>query len=59
VLQFTATTRLDRTTYPLILLLTVLSSLAAATLSYYLVERPVLRLKDRVPRVLASRSAKA
>jgi peptidoglycan/LPS O-acetylase OafA/YrhL len=54
VLQLSAQVRLDRSTYPLILVLTVLSSLAAATLSYYLVERPVLRLKDRVPRVLAS-----
>jgi peptidoglycan/LPS O-acetylase OafA/YrhL len=50
VLQFTASVRLDRTTYPLILGLTVLSSVAVATLSYYLVERPVLALKDRMPR---------
>ena len=54
VLQLNETVRLQRSTYPLILGLTVLSSLAAATASYYLVERPVLRLKDRVPSPLAS-----
>jgi peptidoglycan/LPS O-acetylase OafA/YrhL len=48
VLQLSAQTHLDRTTYPLILTLTVLSSIATATLSYYLLERPVLRLKDSV-----------
>jgi peptidoglycan/LPS O-acetylase OafA/YrhL len=46
---------ISRWTFPLILVLTVLSSLATATASYYLVERPILRLKDRVPRVLAGR----
>jgi peptidoglycan/LPS O-acetylase OafA/YrhL len=50
---------ISRWTYPLILVLTVLSSLATATLSYYLVERPVLRLKDRVPGVLARRRVSA
>ena len=50
VLQFSANVHLDRTTYPLILVLTVLSSLATASISYHLVERPVLALKDRMPR---------
>jgi peptidoglycan/LPS O-acetylase OafA/YrhL len=54
VLQLNATVRLQRSTYPLILALTLLSSVVAATASYYLVERPVMRLKDRVPRVRAS-----
>ncbi len=49
----TTGSRMSSSTYPLILLLTVASSVVAASLSYYLVERPVLRLKDRVPRVLA------
>jgi peptidoglycan/LPS O-acetylase OafA/YrhL len=52
VLQLNEQVHLQRTTYPLILGLTVLSSLAMATLSYYLVERPVLRLKDHAPRFL-------
>jgi peptidoglycan/LPS O-acetylase OafA/YrhL len=51
VLQFSATVHLDRTTYPLILGLTVLSSVAVASLSYHFVERPVLALKDRMPRL--------
>jgi peptidoglycan/LPS O-acetylase OafA/YrhL len=46
---------ISRWTYPLILGLTVLASIATATVSYYLVERPVLQLKDRVPRLLARR----
>jgi peptidoglycan/LPS O-acetylase OafA/YrhL len=50
---------ISRWTYPLILGLTVLSSLATATASYYLVERPVLRLKDRVPPLLAGRGMDA
>jgi peptidoglycan/LPS O-acetylase OafA/YrhL len=54
VLQLNAAVRLQRSTYPLILALTLLSSVVAATASYYLVERPVMRLKDRVPRVRAS-----
>jgi len=41
------------TTFPLIFGLTVVSSIAVATLSLYAVERPLLRLKDRVPRLLA------
>jgi peptidoglycan/LPS O-acetylase OafA/YrhL len=45
---------ISRWTYPLILVLTVLSSLVTATISYYLVERPVLRLKDHAPRLFAS-----
>ena len=45
--------RISRWTYPLILGLTVLSSVASATVSYYLVERPVLRLKDHPPRRFA------
>jgi peptidoglycan/LPS O-acetylase OafA/YrhL len=54
VLQLSAQVRLARSTFPLILLLTVLSSIAAASLSAYLVERPLLRLKHRVPRLLAT-----
>lgn len=42
-------------TYPLILVLTIAGAVVCATLSYYLVERPILRLKDRVPRPLAAR----
>ena len=50
---------ISRWTYPLVLTLTVLSSLVTATLSYYLVERPVLRFKDHAPRLLkAGRSAR-
>jgi peptidoglycan/LPS O-acetylase OafA/YrhL len=49
VVQFSSTVHLDRTTYPLILVLTVLSSLVTASLSYHFVERPVLALKDRMP----------
>lgn len=52
VLQIYGDRVLHRSTYPLILTLTVLASLVAATLSYYLVERPVLRLKDHAPRWL-------
>jgi peptidoglycan/LPS O-acetylase OafA/YrhL len=51
VLQLSATVHLARSTFPLILGMTVVSSIAAATLSSYLMERPLLRLKDRVPRV--------
>ena len=47
------------TTYPLILVLTVLSSLVAATFSYYLVEKPVMRWKDHAPRVLIRRGPRA
>jgi peptidoglycan/LPS O-acetylase OafA/YrhL len=50
VIQFSASVRLDRTTYPVILVLTVLSSLVTASLSYYILERPVLALKGRFPR---------
>ena len=50
---------ISRWTYPMILVLTVLSSLASATVSYYLVERPVLRLKDHPPRLLARRGSRA
>jgi peptidoglycan/LPS O-acetylase OafA/YrhL len=52
VTQLSGTVRLQRSTFPLILVLTVLSSVAAATLSYYVMERPLLRRKQRVPRVL-------
>jgi peptidoglycan/LPS O-acetylase OafA/YrhL len=45
--------RISTSTYPLILVLTVLSSLVTATASYYLIERRVLRLKDHGPRLLA------
>lgn len=47
--------RISPTTYPLVLMLTVLSALVTATISYYLLERPVLHMKDRVPRLLARR----
>ena len=46
---------LSQLTFPLIFVLTVLGSLACATLSYYFVERPILRMKHRVPRVAAAR----
>ena len=47
--------RIASTTFPLIFVLTVLSSVVVAGLSYYLLERPLLRAKDRVPRLLARR----
>lgn len=59
VLQLNAQTHYDRTTYPLIFVLTVVSSLATAAASYYLVDRPVLRLKNRVPRLFAGRGTRA
>jgi peptidoglycan/LPS O-acetylase OafA/YrhL len=51
VTQLSGTVRLERSTFPLVLVLTVLSSVVAATLSYYVMERPLLRRKLRVPRV--------
>ncbi len=43
------TTHYSSSTFPLILVLTVGGATVCATLSYYFVERPLLRLKDRVP----------
>lgn len=42
-------------TFPLIMVLTLAGAVACATLSYYLVERPMLRLKDRMPHLPAAR----
>jgi peptidoglycan/LPS O-acetylase OafA/YrhL len=56
VTQLSGTVRLESSTFPLILVLTVLSSIAIATVSYCVVERPLLRRKDRVPRLFASRA---
>jgi peptidoglycan/LPS O-acetylase OafA/YrhL len=56
---FTAHAHIAPTTYPLILLLTVLASLATATISFYVMERPLLRMKDHVPRLLARRGTAA
>jgi peptidoglycan/LPS O-acetylase OafA/YrhL len=42
--------RYATSTFPLIMVLTVAGATACAALSYHLVERPILRLKDRVPR---------
>jgi peptidoglycan/LPS O-acetylase OafA/YrhL len=47
--------RVQSSTFPIILVLTVLLSIVTATLSYYLVERPVLRLKNRSLRELVHR----
>jgi peptidoglycan/LPS O-acetylase OafA/YrhL len=55
VTQLSGTVRLQTSTFPLILVLTVLSSIAIATVSFFVMERPLLRLKDRVPRFLAVR----
>jgi peptidoglycan/LPS O-acetylase OafA/YrhL len=56
----TGRAHLAASTFPLIMVLTVAGAIVCATLSYYLVERPVLRLKDRMPhRVDARRSAVA
>jgi peptidoglycan/LPS O-acetylase OafA/YrhL len=52
VTQLSGTARLQSSTFPLILVLTVLSSIAIATVSFFVMERPLLRLKDRVPRFL-------
>jgi peptidoglycan/LPS O-acetylase OafA/YrhL len=40
---------LASSTFPVIFVLTVAGATVCATLSYYLVERPILRFKDRVP----------
>ncbi len=45
----TGAAHLSSSTFPIILVLTVAGATACATLSYYVVERPLLRLKDRVP----------
>jgi peptidoglycan/LPS O-acetylase OafA/YrhL len=58
VTQLNAVTHYSGSTFPLILVLTVAASLVTATIGYYLVERPILRWKDRVPHLsLARRGA--
>ncbi len=59
VTQLSGTVRLESSTFPLILGLTVLSSVAIATVSFFVVERPLLRMKDRVPRLLTSRAGRS
>jgi peptidoglycan/LPS O-acetylase OafA/YrhL len=55
----TTGSRVATSTFPLIFGLTVVSGLVTATVSYFAVDRPVLRLKDRVPRVFGGRGARA
>ena len=55
----TTRSRIAFTTYPLILVLTVLSSVATAALSYQLIDKPTLRLKNRVPKMFGGRGMRA
>jgi peptidoglycan/LPS O-acetylase OafA/YrhL len=60
ILQLIAThSRVAFTTYPLILVLTLVSSFATAALSYQLIDKPTLHLKNRIPKLFGGRGMRA